>query len=987
MPIISENIPAPMDEPEAIEPGWGQTFIDATMMNTTIGTAVKAMAKPEFGYDADYEPMDNLGEHIMYGRELSDVTSAEEMTYRKWQIDEDHRMNQRLSESGGKGITAMVATGMLDPVYMALALTPLGMTKQVGTLAKAAEFAAAGGIGETVAESILHTNQDIRTIEESLINIGGTTLLSGALGGLASRFARDEIDLVAKGIEEEVAEVSKSTSVGAMRAGMSDREQEIINLTGVKDVIKKVHPGMRLADSESLAARNISENLIENPFLTAKNLEEGGATAQSVETAIKRWDAGVSKSIQDLNDLYVRYRTGQAGAGGLTGRTKVWVGDLTGRRKASGQLTFGEFATEVGKQIRRDTPHSVTEIDEAAQAFRANVYDPALKLAQDIGYFPKEMNLIGSAKYLNRIYNKQMIRGNRAEFERIMTRWLTTKEDERVFREYQDAINDYAKKPEGRKPELEEIEKDLIETEVDDIISNLLGEGEGFQHPGITPTASALKQRVIDIEDEVLGDFIENDIEIAARAYQSSAIPRLEMQRRFGSIDLKNELAAVREDYKRLRGQIKEDDHKAIARLNKKEEQAIEDIKAMRDRLYNIYGMAANPDSMFNRLSRSWMDVNYIAKLGGMTVSAGVDIARPIMRWGLKPFARTMAQLFSDPKQFRVSMKAQKEMGVGWDMVSNARAKSIADIDDMYLPKTAVERGIHGMASTFGIPSLMAPWNAFWKQFSGVMVSHEILQAATKIAKGEKVSARKMQEFRSLGISDADLKKMGKEFEKHGETDGILMPRGNRWDDQNLNDTFANAVLKEVDNIIVTPGVGDRPLVMSTQLGKMWLQFNSFAFSANSKILASGLQRRDAETMSGLMLTVALGSGVYAFKEWNKGKDVSTDPQKLLAEGIDRSGVLGIVSPGLGALEQATGLGVGRILGDAPMSKYNSRGWAGAALGPSFATLWDFGIVTKAMSDGEMSKSEIHAIRKTLPYQNIFWLRRTLNQLEKAAAE
>ena len=43
-----------------------------------------------------------------------------------------------------------------------------------------------------------------------------------------------------------------------------------------------------------------------------------------------------------------------------------------------------------------------------------------------------------------------------------------------------------------------------------------------------------------------------------------------------------------------------------------------------------------------------------------------------------------------------------------------------------------------------------------------------------------------------------------------------------------MREAFQSAVLKDVDSTIVTPGVGDTPLMMSNEVGKMIMQFKTF---------------------------------------------------------------------------------------------------------------------------------------------------------------
>ena len=64
-----------------------------------------------------------------------------------------------------------------------------------------------------------------------------------------------------------------------------------------------------------------------------------------------------------------------------------------------------------------------------------------------------------------------------------------------------------------------------------------------------------------------------------------------------------------------------------------------------------------------------------------------------------------------------------------------------------------------------------------------------------------------------------------------------------------------------------------------------------------------------------------------------------------------------------------------------------SRNLAGALLGPTADTVQDAANVTGGLASGDFSKSEIRSLRKLLPYQNLFYIRRLLNAIEEEAVD
>jgi hypothetical protein len=195
--------------------------------------------------------------------------------------------------------------------------------------------------------------------------------------------------------------------------------------------------------------------------------------------------------------------------------------------------------------------------------------------------------------------------------------------------------------------------------------------------------------------------------------------------------------------------------------------------------------------------------------------------------------------------------------------------------------------------------------------------------------------------------------------------------------------------LKDVDVIINTPGAGDRPLWMSTELGKLVGQFKSFSFASHNRILLAGLQQRDAATLNGLLYSVALGSVIYGLKQSLSGQDISTDPAVVIREAVDRSGVTGFLFDAHNIVEKATrgSIGLGALGSGPQMSRYASRNALGALFGPTVGTAQELTQIIGAVSSGDVKKGDVHAIRKLLPYQNLFYLRHLLDVAEENVNE
>lgn len=158
-----------------------------------------------------------------------------------------------------------------------------------------------------------------------------------------------------------------------------------------------------------------------------------------------------------------------------------------------------------------------------------------------------------------------------------------------------------------------------------------------------------------------------------------------------------------------------------------------------------------------------------------------------------------------------------KAAGTALDMILDSRAMSIAEIGDQFGRGTKFERAIKSAGTRFGVVSLMAPWNAAMKQFSGMVVMNNLLRASEKVAKGQ-ASLKEIRKLAAAGINSDLAERITKQFSKYGETqDGVLLAKAADWDDRLTKEAFRAAVVRDVDRIIVTPGQ-DKPLWMAMRL-------------------------------------------------------------------------------------------------------------------------------------------------------------------------
>lgn len=517
--------------------------------------------------------------------------------------------------------------------------------------------------------------------------------------------------------------------------------------------------------------------------------------------------------------------------------------------------------------------------------------------------------------------------------------------------------------------------KSLDQTELTEIAEGII---ENITHFGRMELpgagASVFHKRAFLIPDNMIQDYLENDVEVLAGSIYHHVIPRIELAKAFGDPSMKGQIEALKEEARAL---IRANPDQA-AKIEKELERDIQDIEAIRDRLLGVYRAPEDPDAFIPRASLVIRQQNFVSMLGQMTLSSISDIGKPMMNAGLRRYGKGLAAIALSPKKFKLAASEAKKAGLAWDMVLHSRAKALYEIGDPYGRLSKIERVSKGMANSYGLVTLMDPWNAMMRQFSSVLIADRILSASEKLVAG-KIGKRDLERLAASGISHDTAKRIAAEFGKVGESvTGLRIARTDLWKDKEALKAFRAALVKDVNNTIVMPGKGDSPLWMSSELGKHVTQFQSFSISSVRRTLQTGLQTRDMATLNGVLLMLAAGSASYATKQAFKGEEVDTD--NIIMEAIDQSGLFGYLWEVPQMVNRATGDSMWQS-----SQRYKNRPDITSLMGPTASQgTRVLKIAGKAISDQEFDEKNF---RKLVPYQNLFYLRWLFDEAEAGMAD
>jgi hypothetical protein len=538
--------------------------------------------------------------------------------------------------------------------------------------------------------------------------------------------------------------------------------------------------------------------------------------------------------------------------------------------------------------------------------------------------------------------------------------------------------------------------KELGRQIADEVFDTLTGRTGGVRPDFITVKARGpLKERTFNIEDlfrssngRAVEDYLEHDVEQVARRYTRVMGADVELARKFGSVDMVDQIAKIREDYKNLRAGIT--DEKQLTALAKREDADIKDLEAVRDMLRGT-NPGSPTDANYSRIVRAVNHFNYLRSMGEVAIASLTETVRPAMVHGLMPYMETLGQTLTNLKGVKASVKEAQIAGNVTEKVLGTRLATLSEIIDPYASRGPVEAFLENMTN------IASKWNGIrlltdmQKSIASVMTQNRLLQGASSYAE---LAPKEKAYLAYLGIDQSMAERIGKQFAEHGETvDKVHVANQEKWTDEVAARTYRAAINKDVDSIITTKGVADTPLFANTPTGRAMLQFKSFALASHQRVLLRGLQEGQARFVGGLIAMTTIGMMATWLKaisgnRTEKLQDIGKNLGWWISEGLDKSGIFAVPMELANTFEKATGVNPIKSPikladeGSAISQKNQNRSLLGSVVGPTGGLIDDATQVVglpKKMFDGEeITQGQKNAAERLLPFSSYAGVRQIL---------
>lgn len=540
-----------------------------------------------------------------------------------------------------------------------------------------------------------------------------------------------------------------------------------------------------------------------------------------------------------------------------------------------------------------------------------------------------------------------------------------------------------------------------LEARAHEIIDRILGSPDGrlsydaasnAEHI-VTPRNEALrgslKNRDFAIPSALIDKFLVNDVEQVLHSYTRSVIPDMLLHERFGDVEMSREMRKLNEEYAAKSMAAKTP--KERVRIESDRAGAIQDLAAVRDRIRNVYGWPAEQAMPVTaRVARLAKLYNTATDLGTSTLNSVPDMAGAVFQHGLQTvvgdaWAPYLAGMMQGGTAYTAAMRRQaRDLLTGLETRMNLRGHSLSDMLDNYKPGSKLERGARWIADKSQLVNFQAPWTDLTKTMATTVAVAEHMRAIERTVAGKGTAADGRLLARS-NINPETANKIWHEYTNGGgdAVDGTPFVDVMKWQDRDARETFMAAIGREADISVVTPG-HEKSLWHSNPVLSLVGQFKSFVGATHEKLMIPGLQRRDANTLSGVLSAVSAGMLSYKLYSIVAGRETSDRPQDWIKEGISRGGVLGWLdetnNSGLSKLTSGRA-DIYRLIGaDRPMSRFEQRSTAAALLGPTWGKIEGAVGASGSAFRGEWARSDTTAMLRLAPLRNLWYLRNLISE-------
>jgi len=510
----------------------------------------------------------------------------------------------------------------------------------------------------------------------------------------------------------------------------------------------------------------------------------------------------------------------------------------------------------------------------------------------------------------------------------------------------------------------------------------------------ITKRGSFKERSLTWVDYDEMEEFLENNTFKVIEQYSRIASADNAVYSEFGTLDVTNrtknlKLNKVLKAYEQKEIQLKDDlENQLIGqKLNDKEKEKLQtlyqkQINKLQDERkqfendftsYVDFFRGITKDDYNDLLTKSSLlmrNYQYLTKMGSAVVSQLGDTATVVLNYGFKSFLKNFPNLLATlpSKKFqleglKLNEEEMKLAGFCMQLTLNNMMGGVSNTftrnGDAFFSNNPLKNVIDEGVKFMNKVNFMSKADDSIKNWTGLIIQEQAIRA--------------IKNFENLKNGSRDLINLNK--------NGIVyIPNTQSWDNKeavNLYRTFLN---NSVNSVTLNPKIQDMPIWGNKEFGKLILQFKGFTLSSINKILIPALQKKDTDVLAFLITSFAMANIIMYAKNTIKGKKNPEKTNQIVKETLKQTSF----APLFFDINQVTSsLGIDLYdTEDEREKRADPKNFLISLGGPSVSSLADFGTaVSSTAKDGSLTPYEQQAIKKLIPYQNLFYVDRLFNTM------
>lgn len=535
----------------------------------------------------------------------------------------------------------------------------------------------------------------------------------------------------------------------------------------------------------------------------------------------------------------------------------------------------------------------------------------------------------------------------------------------------------------------------------------------------ITKRGSFKERSLTWVDYDEMEEFLENNTFKVIEQYSRIASADNAVYSEFGTLDVTNrtknlKLNKVLEAYEQKEITLKDDLENQLIKqkLNDKEKGKLQtlyqkQINKLQDERkqfendftsYVDFFRGITKDDYSDLLTKSSLlmrNYQYLTKMGSAVVSQLGDTATVVLNYGFKSFLKNFPNLLATlpSKKFqleglKLNEEEMKLAGFCMQLTLNNMMGGVSNTftrnGDAFFSNNPLKNVIDEGVKFMNKVNFMSKADDSIKNWTGLIIQEQAIKAI-KNFENLKNNSRDLINLNKNGIGKNNYKIIKEQLDKHSYTKkgfgtNIYIPNTQSWDNKEAVNLYRAFLNNSVNSVTLNPKIQDMPIWGNKEFGKLILQFKGFTLSSINKILIPALQKKDTDVLAFLITSFAMANIIMYAKNTLKGRKNPEKTNQIVKETLKQTSF----TPLFFDINQVTSsLGIDLYdTEDEREKRADPKNFLISLGGPSVSSLADFGTaVSSTAKDGSLTPYEQQAIKKLIPYQNLFYVDRLFNTM------